>query len=74
MRNGTSRSVMTMIALNVAFIFIVGWLMMLLVGVIHGEWIAALPTVGFNGATVVIFIIRVITFICSVMYEIARDR
>lgn len=74
MGRGTSRSVMAMIALNATFVLVVGWLVMILVGVIHGDWVTAIPTIGYNASCVSVLVIRVIAFMCSVMYEIARDR
>ena len=44
------------------------WAFMILVGVIHGVWIAALPTLGFETACLVIAMIEVIVTIVVLSY------
>jgi len=38
--------------------FAFGWLFMLLVGVVHAEWLPGLPTIGYWWAVLIIFMLR----------------
>ena len=41
------------------FTLIGGWAFMLLVGVVHHEWLPQCPTVGFGWSIVIAFLLRV---------------
>lgn len=40
--------------LGVAGVFVGAWLWMLLIGVIHHEWLPMMPTVGYTGALAIV--------------------
>jgi hypothetical protein len=50
-------------------VFINAWSMMLLVGVIHNDWISALPTLGYGTAVKLWTIIIVFTFVVMFMRQ-----
>ena len=45
-----------------------GWVFMLLVGVVHAEWLPALPTIGYWLAVLITFLIR------SVLMPVSWDK
>lgn len=47
---GIVSAVITIVVVAVLGAFFGGWLLMLTVGVIHGEWLPMMPTIGFWSA------------------------
>jgi uncharacterized membrane protein YiaA len=45
-----------------------GWVFMLLIGVVHAEWLPALPTIGYWLAVLITFLIR------SVLMPVSWDK
>lgn len=42
--------VWALLCAGLLFCFFGGWVLMLLVGIVHGSWIHALPTIGYKAA------------------------
>lgn len=45
--------ILAAIVAAIAYVLLTGWLFMLTVGVIRGEWLAELPTIGYSSAVLV---------------------
>jgi hypothetical protein len=48
-----------------------GWVLMLLVGIVHSLWLPALPTLGFWSATLIALLVR--AFIAPVDYSVKTE-
>ncbi len=48
------------------------WMLMLLVGVVHAEWIPQLPTIGFGLALLLGFLTMVRALVAAVLAEVGK--
>lgn len=53
------------LAASILSTLVLAWGLMILVGVVHGLWIAALPTIGFAAACALIFMFEVLALTVS---------
>lgn len=48
------------------------WMLMLMVGVVHAEWIPQLPTIGFGLALLLAFLTMVRAMVAAVLGEVGK--
>lgn len=48
------------------------WMLMLMVGVVHAEWIPQLPTIGFGLALLLAFLTMVRALVAAVLAEVGK--
>jgi hypothetical protein len=48
----------TGLLLSIAGALLGGWMLMLAVGIAHGEWISELPTIGYKAAVLLVLLLR----------------
>ncbi|MEU5155620.1 hypothetical protein [Glycomyces sp. NPDC021274] len=61
-----------LIPLIPASIFVEAWLLMLLVGVVHGEWLPMMPTIGYWSSVLVVLMATAITVATTFLAELGK--
>jgi hypothetical protein len=59
--------------IGTAFLFAEAWAFMILVGVIHGEWLPMVPTISYVSAVKVSLTTTVLTAIVGLSYGISKE-
>lgn len=60
------------LGLSALFLFAEAWAFMVLVGVVHGEWLPGMPTIGYWSAVKVGFALSLLTCICAAAYGFGK--
>ena len=59
--------------IGTAFLFAEAWAFMVLVGVIHGEWLPMVPTISYASAVKVSLATTALTATCALSYGFSKE-